>query len=115
MSNIFVVDWVSYQDSPESEHDLGWMGGWFKDGHRWKDYLNVYKEEVHPYLEALRQEVVSKNIRFGGDVHQHSDDGAPKFSDGSVLRLSYRAWGDLMAAIWSEAENKDYQYMDFYM
>jgi hypothetical protein len=32
-----------------------------------------------------------------------------------VATFSYRGWGDIMAAIWSEEENKDYNYMDFYM
>ena len=39
----------------------------------------------------------------------------PLFSDGKVATFSFRGWGDLMAAIWSEAEDKDYGYMDFYM
>ncbi len=37
------------------------------------------------------------------------------FNDGTAGMFSFRAWGDLMAAIWAEHENRDYGYMDFYM
>jgi hypothetical protein len=36
------------------------------------------------------------------------------FSDGSVATFSLRGWGDLLAAVYSERDNKDYCYMDFY-
>ena len=85
------------------------------EGQRWPDYLVNFKPVSFPYLEALKKEIVSKNIRYTGEDHQNADDGVPVFSDGTVLVLSWRAWGDLMAAVWSTEENKDYCYMDFYM
>ena len=40
----------------------------------------------------------------------------PVFDDGTVGSFSFRAWGDLMAAIWNTEENTNkYSYMDFYM
>lgn len=42
-----------------------------------------------------------------------TDCGCPVFSDGTVSRMSFRAWGDFMAAVWSEEEDKDYCYVDF--
>lgn len=54
-------------------------------------------------------------IREGGDWHQSDACGCPVFSDGTTALFSYRAWGDIMAAIWSEHDGKDYGYMDFYM
>lgn len=113
---ITVVEWGQYE--VHEEQSLGWLGGWFnfkESGHRWKDYLENFTPEVHPYIEAVRQCVLEKGLRLTGAEHQYSSEGQPKFSDGKVLSLSYRAWGDLMAAIWSEAEDKDYNYMDFYM
>ena len=113
---ITVVEWGRYE--VPKEQSLGWLGGWFnfeETGQRWKDYLEAFHPVAHPYLEAVRESVLEKSLRLTGQDHQQSDEGEPKFSDGKVLSLSYRAWGDLMAAIWSEKENKDYNYMDFYM
>lgn len=119
--------WIDYGDAPTDDaHCLSWLGGWFNfnpseedqskyTGKRWKDYLDTFQVEVHPYLEAVRVAIVANGRRFNGDAHQHQPGCVPLFSDGKVLCLSFRAWGDLMAAVWSEHEDKDYTYMDFYM
>jgi len=98
-------------------YSCGGFGGWFNWGNnkdqRWQDYIKVYHDDQKPYLETIRKEIVKNKFRFGGDRHQ--ENMIPLFSDDTVGCFSYRAWGDLMAAIWSEEENKDYSYMDFYM
>ena len=111
-----VIEWVAYDyDKPEyPQNALGGMGGWFQNGYRFKDYLEEYDESVHPYINAFREAVLEMKLKEGGDWHQNWD-GTPKFDDGTVSTFSYRAWGDIMAAIWSTEENKDYNYMDFYM
>ena len=81
-------------------------------GHRWKDYIEVF-DDMKPHLEAIRKEIVKNNYKFGGYTHQL--EMIPIFSDNTIGFFSYRAWGDLMSAIWVEEENKDYNYMDFYM
>lgn len=114
---ITVTDWVD-ADAQEyvKANTLSWMGGWFTgaEGHTWTTYLENFKPEVHPYLEAVRKEVVENKLRLTGEQHQKMW-GAPLFSDGKILSLSWRAWGDLMAAIWTEEEKKPYNYMHFYM
>lgn len=122
-----VVAWIDDELTPVEPGDsLGWLGGWFNfnpsvvdqapyAGKRWVDYLASLDPRMHPYVEAVRVDVVAKNLRLTGDAHQHGPHGMPLFEDGKCLALSFRAWGDLMAAIWSEQENKDYTYMDFYM
>ncbi len=65
------------------------------------------------YIEALRKKIIADNIKCAGDIHQ--DKMVPLFNDNTVGLFSWRAWGDLMAAIWSEEENKDYCYLQFYM
>jgi len=104
----------------------------FDASHRWKDYLAFLKEvdiermkdqemwlgrtlnyTLQEYAEAFRKEILSIGLWVGGDWHQHQG-GVPLFSDGTVGSWSYRAWGDIMAAIWSEYYDKDYNYMDFY-
>ena len=54
-------------------------------------------------------------LKQGGDWHQNDPKGVPVFNDGTVAMFSFRAWGDLMAALWAEHEDCDYSYMDFYM
>lgn len=113
-----VERWIGYDEAEAlPEAPLGGFGGWFgRDApHRWADYLARSGETIAPYAEALRAEVLRLGLKKGGDWHQEDAQGVPLFSDGTVALFSYRAWGDFMAAVWSEAENRDYQYMDFYM
>lgn len=122
MVDVKVKKWVSYElASQEIEigelkvNDIGGLGGWFEKGHRWNDYITKFKKRQRPYIESLRKEIINNNIKFAGSEHQERKDGVPVFSDGTVALYSYRAWGDLMAAIWSTEENRDYSYIDFYM
>ena len=115
--NITVVDWISEDETENRECSVGGLGGWFgwkKKGQRWKDFIKRVKDEKKPYYEAIRKSVVENGIRYTGVQHQDEDDGVPLFSDNTIGSFSYRAWGDLMAAIWSEEEDKDYSYMNFY-
>lgn len=97
----------------EGRDDVGCMGGFFQDGMRWKDYLE-HGGLPDEYAEAMRRAVIAGNIREDGGWHQMSDKGIPLFTDGKCALLSMRAWGDLLAAIWSEHDGRDYHYMDFY-
>ncbi|MEE9532705.1 MAG: hypothetical protein V3W52_17135 [Syntrophobacteria bacterium] len=115
MSEIKVVGWGRYEDESSGELSFSIMGGFIGDGDRWQDYLDGTPEECHKYAEAIRVSVIKNNIRITGEQHQYDSEGAPVFSDGATTRLSYRAWGDLMAAIWAEHEDSDYNYMSFYM
>lgn len=115
-SPITVVDWISYSEAEDLESSIGGLGGFFMDGMRGnKDYFDALHEHVKPYAEAIRTSVIKYDVRHTGEDHQGGPDGVPLFSDGTVGTFSWRAWGDLMAAIWSEEEDKDYCYMNFYM
>lgn len=126
---IKVVDWLDYEEIGERCASCGGMGGWFNSGHiftdpekydpethgkgqRWKDYLESRHPDEHPYVEAIRESVLVHKLRVNGSQHQNTH--TPLFSDGTIGTFSFRGWGDLMAAIWSEEEDKDYTYMDFY-
>lgn len=109
-----VSKWVSYSEADKLPQSFGGMGGFFNDGMRWKDYLDVWEESVYPYIEALRADIIKRGIREFGPWHQDSPEGAPVFSDGTAATFSYRAWGDLLAAIWSTEDDRDYNYMSFY-
>ena len=109
-----VVEWIAYDDSDEIEVSFGGLGGVFKHGMRWKDYINNLSDHSKKYAEAIRKSVLENEIRIKGDDHQHGGSGVPVFDDGTCTSMSYRAWGDIMAAIWAEKEDTDYCYMDFY-
>ena len=112
---IIVDKFVSFEEADSlPQAPIGGLGGFFNfetSGQRWKDYLNIYEEQAFPYLEALRSKILSDNIRNGGFWHQ--EEGCPVFSDEKAASFSMRAWGDFLAAVWSEQENKDYSYIDF--
>jgi len=111
-----VIGWIDYAEIEDDFiESFGGMGGWFDNGMRWKDYINTVKPEYKKYPEAIRLAVIHSNIRITGEQHQYGHDGVPVFSDGTYASFSYRAWGDIMGAIWSDVDDKDYNYMSFYM
>lgn len=116
---IKVKRWIPYSyASKYRESPCGGMGGFFnfmEKGQRWNDYVSLFHKRAIPYINAIRDSVLANNSRITGEDHQYSDNGVPLFSDNTVGLFTYRAWGDIMAAIWSEEEDKDYSYMDFYM
>lgn len=118
-----VVRWTSGDE--ELEVSFGSLGGWFNAGHihgperggvghRWRDYIDGMEPKGVEYAEALRAEILRLGLTRGGDWHQ-GEEGTPVFSDGTCASFSYRAWGDLLAAVWSEEHDLDYTYMSFYM
>jgi predicted esterase YcpF (UPF0227 family) len=129
---ITVIDWIRY-GSDKEDAPVGGMGGWFnahlmekfdvekgemkenpnlKPPHTWEDYVGAHNKESHPYLEALKLEIVSNNIQATGDQHQNQG-MTPLFSDNTVGEFSYRSWGDLMAAIYTTQE-EPLTYMAYY-
>lgn len=59
---------------------------------------------------AVRKEIIAHGYCFGGDAHE---DYCPVLSDGTLVSLSWRGWGGLMAR--ARGENGDYDYMHYYM
>jgi len=114
-SEVKVEKFISYDEAINLTDVFGGMGGFFKEGMRWQDYIATVKDERKVYAEAMREYIIANNSKGGGDWHQSEDDGVPLFSDGGVATFSYRAWGDIMAAIWSSELHRDFHYMSFYM
>jgi hypothetical protein len=118
-----VVDWISSDEALDKTESVGGLGGWFghdpvtgswDEPHRWKDYLAKFDFSVHPYLEALKDDVLASNRFICGNEHQDLENGIPLFDDGTVGVFSFRGWGDLMAAIATESDRKNHNYMEFY-
>ncbi len=76
---------------------------------------NVIGEEVSKIVQLIGDEVVKYGYSFSGEAHQNALTGVPVFSDGTCLRASMRAWGQIMAAIYSAVDGINLSYMDFYM
>ena len=76
---------------------------------------NIEGQEVREIVQLIGDEVVKYGYCFSGQDHQTSLTGVPVFSDGTCLRASMRAWGQIMAAIYSAVEGVELSYMDFYM
>ena len=76
-----VVKWTHWDDSryPEVE----WTGNW--------DDMRVYELAI---IEAIREH----GYRMKGESHQRHPYGVPVFDDGTRYEVSFRHWGELMAA-----------------
>lgn len=110
------ITWItSNEGEKRQENGIGGTGGFFKDGMRFNDYLEQFSEEGQKLVKQLQDSIIKERIWIGGDGHQLGDECVPMWPDGTVATYSYRAWGDLMAAVWSTEHDKDYNYMSFYM
>lgn len=117
-TKIFVKKWVKLPELEDfSGLDIMFIqsGGIFEKGCRWFYYINSVEEWQRPYLEAIREEIISKAIKWTGKEMQENPKGIPVFNNGKLGLFTWRAWGDLLAAIWAESEDIDYSYIDFYM
>lgn len=116
-----MIRFITYSEAEKlPEHPtIGGLGGFFQLGMRWTDYLEQCAPPIDSEgaldLEILRKTIIKQHIKCTGREHQSDiEPYVPLFEDGTVATFSYRAWGDLMAAVWSSEEEKDYCYMDFY-
>lgn len=120
MTDLHVTRWEPAESEGLDFMDplnLGGPGGFFNmsvSGQRWQDYLDRWFPEWHPHLEALRAEILRRRLWESGEWHQDEEaEGVPVLSDGYYFAASMRAWGDLMAAVWSEEHGRDWCYVDF--
>ncbi len=110
-----VIKWGADEEFYGKPESISCLGGFFSEGMRWTDYISEFDEKYHPYLEAVRESVIENRKLTTGECHQDDEEGVPMFDDGTIVALSWRAFGDLMAAIWSTELDMDLEYMDFYM
>lgn len=111
-----VVEWIAYDAADRrGAPDIGGWGGVMTKQMRWADFIADIDAKWCGHYEAMRQAILVRGLCRGGDWHQAAPDGVPLFDDGAIATFSFRAWGDLMAAVWSDADGRGYGYMDFYM
>lgn len=75
----------------------------------------VTGEAFSEMLQLIREEIYEHGYIFAGQDHQNSATGVPVFSDGTCFRASWRAWGSIMAQMYTDSEGNALSYMDFYM
>ena len=73
------------------------------------------QDEFVKVLSLIQDEIAEKGYMFAGQDHQNSSTGVPVFSDGTCFRASWRAWGAIMARLFTKGDGEDCTYMDFYM
>lgn len=106
-----IVDWIASDDIPENAPIIGGMGGWV-DGEDWHTFSAQLKKGELPYYNALKTYIKANDLWNGGFWHE--SEGCPVFEDGTVISCSYRAWGDIMAAVHNSIERSHpYSYYDF--
>lgn len=87
----------------------------------WTDFDSDYptpkvdSEKLRKYLDLIYAEIIKNGYVFSGEEHQYSSTGVPVFSDGTCFRASMRAWGSIMANVYSDPKGEKMTYMDFYM
>lgn len=106
-----VIDHWSNGETDDGDKVIGGLGGWV-EGETWRNYRRQMPQTWRPYLNVLRKYIMGTSCRYGGFWHQ--EEGCPVFSDGTVIAMSFRAWGDFMAAVWNTAEQcHHYNYVNF--
>ena len=105
------IDHWSNGDEDDGPKVIGGLGGYVK-GTGWGEYKKGLPSAWIPYFTTLRRFVLQTHLREGGFWHQN--EGSPVFTDGTVIAMSFRAWGDFMASVWNSAELcHHYRYADF--
>jgi hypothetical protein len=107
-----VVKWLTNAETVQYPTSIKAVeGGIFKNGMRWNHYIKIWKNVIDiERLNALRTFIVTYKIR----TYKNGCNNANfLFDDNTMGCFTLRAWGDLLAATWSQEEDKDYTYEDF--
>ena len=112
------VYWVDCDDISDEEYsginNIAGSGRHFQKGMRWNNFLEFYDANLHKSLEAIRSSIINSQEKRDWDWHSSSMNGIPRLNNGYFFGASSDRWGDLLAAVWSEHDNKDYSYTSFF-
>ena len=109
------VSWQPWVDVAPTGYNLADLWDTEATVARWPEFLAQYAPEWHPDLEAVRRSVIELGIWAGGDWHQENPHGMPVVSSGHYWSSTWRAWGELLAAVWNTELSQQFTYMDFYI
>jgi hypothetical protein len=70
MFPLLTVTWQSYDSTIDLPgFNLYDFGGGNETAPNWPAYIGDYAAEWHPYLEAIRQAIITNKVWAGGDWH----------------------------------------------
>jgi len=69
------------------------------------------KLDFNECWELVKNHIKANNIRISGIEHQEKY--LPVIDDKYVFLITQRAWGELMAEVWSVVDNVEYKYSDW--
>ena len=104
-----IVDNIGPDGADMSIDQIPIIGGFFDRGMRWPHYRERW---YAGRIDDVRTFIVENKIRVCGD---YMEERHILLDSGERWFFSMRAWGDLMAAVWSTEEDKDFHYIDFYV
>ena len=87
-------------------------GGFFSFGMRWRDYYTRVPIQHRARVEAIRVYVASHGLRLTGRDYERRV-AVPVFVDGSIGFFTPHGYADLMAAVWSDQDDRDYSYINY--
>jgi|SRR5690554_2559666 len=93
----------------EAHDNTSVIYGGYEGGYTWDEYLDTFKSKFKPHFELIRK-AIEKLDWVGKTAGEMANDVEFVFSDGVIIAFTWRAWGDLMAAIVDKGEN----YMKYY-
>lgn len=106
-----IINWLTDAEANDDKYKRIIITGMkFKYGQRWGNYLKLWMLNHRPKVELLRQYILDNKIHI---LNKEFKETNPLFDDDFVLMFSFAGWGDLLAATWAEAENRDYNYTLF--
>lgn len=76
----------------------------------WDEYISDFKPEYHKKMNLIK-ECIKKSDWYLKTADKFCNDNHFRFSDGTEIAFTWRAWGDLMQAIVGKREG----YMTYYM
>lgn len=84
--------------------------GGYEHGHTWDEYLANFRTSKRIHFNMIRKAIEELDW-VGMTGEEMANDVEFVFSDGVIIAFTWRAWGDLMAAIVGKGEN----YLSYYM
>jgi hypothetical protein len=105
-ANLHVVSWN--EDDARAIDGGTAIGWWAASSRRACAGRTTWMRSTRRSIPIWRPHENPPSSTTSGRSAQHQYDGiTPVFSDGSIFAMTFRSWGDFMAAVWSEEEDTD--------
>ena len=96
------------RETGDDENHVSLWGG-FDPPPSWAEYFDEYEDDLRPYLGAARRWLTARGAPYPA-ASRWCNDHYLRFSDGTTMSFTWRAWGDFVQAGVGEQEG----YMTYY-